>query len=122
MTRYGKDSWQVAGLVALLFALCFAPGWPQAAEISWQAPTEFENGYPLIPAEDLSEFRLYCDGVQLRTFGADARSADVPFKPGSSNPCHMTAVAVDGSESAASNEVVFTEAPAAPAAPTLLIP
>lgn len=108
----------VAAGVLLLVLLCLSPGWAEAHEFQWVAPTEYVNGAELDPA-DLAEFRLYCAGAVVDTFPGEARAGAVPFAPGSTHTCHLTAVDVDANESDPSNEVTITEPASRPKPPVL---
>ena len=99
----------VACLVAL--CLCGTESWAQSctATLSWTPPSEFDDGSPLDPAEDLSGYNIYVDGEH---YGANptignptVRSyivSDLPTN-GASHDFTMTAVGKNGLESDMSN-------------------
>lgn len=100
----------------LILALLYSP-LVFGATFNWMPPTEYEDGLPL-PNGDITEYRIYCNGVLLATV-VNTPDLDVydsgPLAPGSYD-CAMTAVA--GLESGQSNTVNFTVDPSQPLAPT----
>lgn len=100
-----------------LFLILLIPGmaWPSeyAPFFTWTGPTTFVSGAALDPLTDLSEYRLYCPSgptVPTQTLPNTNNSFQPPtgmFPPGDYS-CHMTAVALDGSESDPSPTTQFT--------------
>lgn len=100
------------GLVAapLVFAI------PQ--DFSWANPVTRSDG-SVLPASELAEIRLYCDGALAATVidGTESVTADLSI---GSHTCYATAVDTAGQESLPSVSVTFDVLPAPPDPPTSL--
>jgi len=98
-----------------------------ATTLSWEPPTTRIGGQPLDPAEELAEYRLYCDGLDVVAIPAATSNGEyeVPktdiFPGYGAYDCALTAVDTDGLESAMSNMVVIPWEKTAPNAPTNLL-
>jgi hypothetical protein len=91
-------------LFAVVLALICAPALAQGtATLTWELPDQYTNGDPLNPETDLAEIRVYANGALLATTeGTDTQFVTDELSPGTYD-FTVTAVAVNGIESAMSN-------------------
>lgn len=121
--------------VGLVIGVCLGPASGQApvpdgaAMVEWNPPTSYENGQDLDPATDLSGYNVYY-GKASKTYdkkipmGPGARSLLISFSakdPATMYYFAVTAVGVNGLESAYSNEATKNVLPPKPGGCTITV-
>lgn len=91
-------------------------------DISYTPPTLWTNGNVLLE-QDLDYYTLYCDGVEWEVLdsiiGTWTRTVNLPDADGD-HTCYLTVTAMNGQESAASNNHVFTNQLRVPSPPSVV--
>ena len=109
-------------IVALVFS-----GVAAAETLSWEPPTTRVDGTPFDASKDLSSYQLYCDDLAAVPVPSDTSDGQykIPlaeiFDGYGTFSCALTAVDLDGLESARSNSVDVVYPVALPSKPTTLI-
>ena len=109
-------------IVALVFY-----GVAAAETLSWEPPTTRVDGTPFDASKDLSSYQLYCDDLAAVPVPSDTSDGQykIPlaeiFDGYGTFSCALTAVDLDGLESARSNSVDVVYPVALPSKPTTLI-
>lgn len=119
-----KKAWQKfkAWFIGILVAigLVAAPAlYAEARDFSWTNATQRVDGSAL-PASEIAETRIYCDGQLVITVTDGSTAATYDFGVGE-HRCVATHVDTDGQESDPSNEVVFQILPARPNPPVFSV-
>ncbi len=95
-------------IASLLGASCLVLA--ATRQVSWDLPTEYEDGTPL-PASEIASITVSCDSGDTFTFQGAVTGGDIDLPPGV-HTCEARALAVNGEESAPSNS--FTRVIAQP--------
>ena len=84
---------------------------------TWTNATTYSDGSSM-PASEIAETRLYCDGSQVAVVTDGSESVDADLTPGTYD-CHATHVDVFGNESVPSNTISVTVIRPNPSPPVL---
>lgn len=92
-------------------------------DVSWEPPTEYEDGYPLLEQE-LDYYTFYCNDEEVKqidsVIGTRSDMVDISNLPSGNYTCHLTVTSLEGMESQPSNTADFFIGARTPGSPALL--
>lgn len=110
-----RITWLGVAVIGILLACYGAAALAATKTFTWEAPTAYEDGTPLPPAE-LAGYLLECDDGTSETLSGSLTALMRDFAPGTYS-CWMFADATNGERSLMSNTVSFTVPQPRPNAP-----